>query len=281
MHFYLSHSDDPFYNLALEESLLKNSKEDILLCYVNAPSIILGRFQVPYREVKAPFVHSEKINIARRLSGGGTVFHDYGNLNYSYITNCLDEPTNYYDVFNQKVLAVLAHVGLSDLSFQRNNIFCQEKKISGVAQYKRGKRMVHHGTLLVEANLEQLRALFTKKSYYFTKGVASVSSSVANINTFVEVDMPDVIKAFQSSCVDVLAPIASDNDVLEMATYYSTREWVFGKAPKYTLGHSDDTIEVKNGKISAVSDARWSSLIGQYHCYEDVVRLEEEAHLIF
>jgi len=281
MHFYLSTSNDPYYNLALEEYLLKHLHEDILLCYVNVPSIVVGRFQVPYREVSAPFVYDKDIKMARRLSGGGTVYHDLGNLNYSFITNCADQATDYYDLFNQKTLDVLTSLGLGNLSFQRNNIFCQEKKISGVAQYKRGKRMVHHGTLLVDADLQQLRTVFTPKDYYQTKGVASVSSSVANVNSFVHLTMADVIKAFEASCDEVLQALSTDEGVVEMADYYSTKEWIFGKSPKYTLEKADTTLLVEQGRVVSVSDPRHSTLVGLYHSFEDVLSSEIENAALF
>jgi lipoate-protein ligase A len=281
MQFYFSHSNDPYYNLALEEYLLRNSKEDILLCYINAPSVVLGRFQVPYREINASFVHHNDITIARRLSGGGTVYHDLGNLNYSYITSCLGQTDNYYDVFNQKTIDVLSYLGLKNLSFQRNNIFCEGKKISGVAQYKRGNRMVHHGTLLVNADLEQLRALFTVKDYYQSRGVASVSSSVSNINAFVSLSMTDVLNAFEFSCVDKAQAFLAGKEVEKMAQYYSTLEWVFGKSPKYTIEKSELYIEVEKGRIKHISAPKFSDLIGMYHCYTEIAAACDDVDFLF
>ncbi|MDA3854202.1 MAG: hypothetical protein PF444_08185, partial [Bacteroidales bacterium] len=228
-----------------------------------------------------PFVHRNNIAVARRISGGGTVFHDLGNLNYSYITSCANLKADYYALFNQKTLDVLAHLGLKDLSFQRNNIFCEGKKISGVAQYKRGKRMVHHGTLLVDADLKQLRALFTVKDYYQTKGVASVSSSVANVNTFVDLTMTDVTNAFKFSCVDKLELISSDNEVADMAQYYCTKEWIFGKSPKYALAKSALYIEVDKGRIKHMSDPLFFDLIGLYHSYEELAPVCDDVDFLF
>ncbi len=281
MQFYFSHSNDPYYNLALEEYLLKHSKEDILFCYINAPSVVIGRFQVAYREIDASVMHQCDINIARRLSGGGTVYHDLGNLNYSYITNCSDQIENYYDFFNQKTIDVLSRLGLKKLSFQRNNIFCESKKISGVAQYKRGQRMVHHGTLLVDADLVLLRALFVVKDYYQTKGVASVSASVSNINAFVDLTMADVITSFKISCKDKLFPFLLDDEVIKMAHYYSTKEWVFGKSPKYAVDKPGLYIKVEKGKVVAVSDSRFSTVIGLWHSYDEISASFDDAGFFF
>lgn len=281
MRFYFSSSDDPYYNLALEEYLLKQSTEDILLCYVNKPTLVLGRFQVPYAEVDVALMDECNVKIARRLSGGGTVYHDKGNLNYSYISNCSGQKANFYDIFNKKSTDVMSSLGLQDLTFQRNNIFCEGKKISGVAQYKRGERMVHHGTLLVDADLKQLRAIFTAKDYYTSKGVASVSSSVSNINEFIALEMKEVLLAFEESCIDKLGEVNANDQIVEMANYYATKEWVMGKSPKYSLTKDGFNLEVVNGRIASIDNNNYAPLVGSWHTYKDVKDKYEDAQLFF
>lgn len=267
MYFYFSPSTDPTYNLALEEYFLKHSEKNILFCYVNAPSVVVGRFQVPYREIDVALMHEMQINLVRRLSGGGTVFHDAGNLNYAFIYNCDEQEGDAYDFFNTQTLAILESLGLAHLGFERNNIFCNGKKISGVAQYKRGKRMVHHGTLLVEADLATLRRLFTHKDYYHSKGIASVSSSVANISEFVPVSVEQSILAFANACEGNLEMSIDQAYVLGQSRQYSEKEWFLGRSPAYSLKRNGLELEVKKGKLINISDSSLSCLIGQYHDY--------------
>ncbi len=270
MYFFLSKTDDPYYNLALEEYLLLHAAEDVLLCYINEPTVVIGRFQVPYREVNADLLHQEEIKLLRRLSGGGTVFHDRGNLNYAYISHCADSHEEAYAFFNRKTELVLRRLGLPKLTFQRNNIFCEGRKISGVAQYKRGRRMVHHGTLLVNADLELLRKLFVSKDYYRTKGLVSVPSSVSNLQDFLPITMEAVLAVFEKSCVGDLSVYWNENSVAEKALYYKNREWTFGKSPQYSLSKDDFSLTVEHGKISRASGESCAHLLGKWHDIEEI-----------
>jgi len=279
MLFYLSSSDNPYFNLALEEYFLTHFKEELLLCYVNRPSLVVGRFQVPYREIDAAFLHQQGMDLVRRLSGGGSVYHDFGNLNYSYISSCQDGEAASYDAFNARTVHVLSQLGLEDLTFERNNIFCGAKKISGVAQYKRRQRMVHHGTLLVEADLEALRRLFVKKDYYHTKAIPSVSSSVANVSTFVQVSMNEVISVFQGLCDADFSPHLDMPYILSKAKDYSAVNWVVGKAPVYRIEKEGLHLQVEKGKITQAEPH--SDLRGLYHSYTELSPQIEHADLLF
>lgn len=273
MQFLYSPSTDPFYNIALEEYLLKHSKANILLCYINRPSLVLGRFQVPYREVDVKLMEEEGVTLVRRPSGGGTVFHDSGNLNYAFIHNCDEQEGDAYDFFNQKTLAILQSLGLTELSFERNNIFCQSKKISGVAQYKRGERMVHHGTLLVEADLPLLRRLFVKKDYYVSKGIPSVSSSVSNISEFVEVGMASVLDAFERTCTATYASEIDVQSIADSAKAYAVDEWVVDRSPNYSLQRNGLELDIKKGKMIAVNDEALQALVGHRHRFSEVLQV--------
>lgn len=266
MLFYLSPSHDPYYNLALEEYLLTQNKQDIMLLYINQASVVLGRFQIPYKEIDVSYLTDHDIKLARRSSGGGTVYHDLGNLNYSYILQCQEDNINHYDFFNQKTVDILQQLGYKALSFQRNNIFCQNKKVSGVAQYKRGNRIVHHGTLLVQADLEQLRALFTTKDYYVSKSVASVSSSVSNLSDLKKLSMDDVITCYQNSSMGRFTDDINQGEVELLRQKYASIAWTLGKSPKYQIQKTGLTMSVEQGKITQITPAALSSLIGEWHC---------------
>lgn len=272
MHFFLSPSDDPYYNQALEEYFLTQYPDGVLFCYINKPALVVGRFQVPYREVDVPYMAANNIALVRRLSGGGSVYHDGGNLNYSFITDCADQTDDLYAIFNIKTLAILQQLGLAALSFERNNVFCHDKKISGVAQYKRGKRMVHHGTLLVDADLLALRRLFTPKSYYLSKGVASISSSVGNVSDFLPVDMKAVIEVFRATCTHEIAKVPTGASIAANAQMYAQKEWVLGKSPKYAIVHQGlETglgISIDKGRITSVTDDSLFPFVGMWHSYD-------------
>ncbi len=279
MKFYLSSSDQPYYNIALEEYLLLHSEEDILLCYVNRSSLVVGRFQVPYREIDAAYLHQNGMDLVRRLSGGGSVYHDGGNLNYSYISNHDDKKENAYDKFNSITVGVLQSLGLVQLSFERNNIFCQGKKISGVAQYKRKKRMVHHGTLLVEADLRILRRLFMSKDYYDTKAIASVSSHVANANEFVEIGISAVLEAFSTLCDGILQMDFDEKLIHEKTSEYQSTDWVVGKSPNYQINKDGVDLSVEKGRV--VASESHPQLVGAFHHYEKLAEMTDNPEIFF
>lgn len=270
MHFYFSPSNDPYYNLALEEYLLTQSQQDILLLYINKPSLVVGRFQVPYKEIDVAYINKENIQLARRSSGGGTVFHDLGNLNYAFIAQCQDNIDNYYDIFNKVTVEILEQLGYQELTFQRNNIFCQEKKISGVAQYKRSNRIVHHGTLLVNANLKQLRSSFTKKDYYISKGVASVSSSVSNLSEIKTIGMEEVIAAYKNKNQSTYVESINKQEVSKLKEKYASIEWILGKSPKYSIKKESMEISVEQGRISDIKPKELASTRGEWHNLESL-----------
>lgn len=278
MQYFFSPSHNPYYNLALEEYLLTSCTEDIMLCYINEPSLVIGRFQVPYRECDVEFLSEQNMPIVRRLSGGGSVYHDSGNLNYAFISTCDDAIGNYYDYYNQKTLEILKILGISNLSFERNNIFCHNKKISGVAQYKRKRRIVHHGTLLVDADLVALRNLFVNKDYYLTKGVVSVGSHVANISEFIPIKMEAVLNGFKKRCSEVLHLDFNTKIVEEKACYYASKEWVLGKSPQYKIEKDGLVIEVKDG---IMINSSIPETVNKYHSISELKNLNTPAFELF
>jgi lipoate-protein ligase A len=180
-------NNDPRINLAIEEYLIKNiaPQEDILLFYINQPSIIIGRNQITVQEINVDYVEEHGIIVVRRLSGGGAVYHDLGNLNFSFIAP--NSPDNFHNFrkFTQPVVDVLGKMGVPAELSGRNDILVDGKKISGNAQYVSGARMVSHGTLLWETNLSRVgAALKAKPAKFEGKGIQSVRSRVANIMTF-------------------------------------------------------------------------------------------------
>ena len=154
---------DPRLNLAIEEHLLRNVQvaEPLLLFYINAPSVIIGRNQNSIEEIDPDFVRQNQIYVVRRLSGGGAVYHDLGNLNFSFITQGRQDLHN-FDKFTQPVVTVLQSLGVNAALQGKSDIFVEGKKISGNAQYASQGRMFSHGTILFDTNLENMLRAITR-----------------------------------------------------------------------------------------------------------------------
>src|SRR5512140_3117246 len=175
---------DARLNLALEEHVLRNRIEDddLLLFYVNAPAIIIGRNQNTIEEINADVVDERGIRVVRRISGGGAVYHDLGHLNFSFMTRDVRGRFNRYDRFNGPVVEVLREMGVPAEIGGRNDILADGRKISGNAQFATAGRMFSHGTLLLDSNLDDVTtALKPKPGKVESKGVKSIRSRVANI----------------------------------------------------------------------------------------------------
>src|SRR5690349_23122679 len=180
-------STDASQNLALEEYVLRHrmGEDDLLLFYVNAPAIIIGRNQNTIEEIAPDVVAERGIQVVRRVSGGGAVYHDLGNLNFSFMTRDVSGRFNRYDRFNGPVVDVLRDLGVPAEIGGRNDILVQGRKISGNAQFATPDRMFSHGTLLVHSNLDDVTAaLRPRPGKVESKGVKSIRSRVANINEF-------------------------------------------------------------------------------------------------
>jgi lipoate-protein ligase A len=175
-------SHDPFFNLAIEELLLKNRKVEYLILGFNSPSLIIGKHQSPYREINTKYATKNKIPVIRRISGGGTVFHDMGNLNFTFITN--SEPGKQID-FRKHTLPVigfLSSLGVEATFEGKNDLKVNGLKISGNAEHIYHNRVLHHGTLLFDTSPDMMRNSLRKDdSCYITRAVASNPSSVTNL----------------------------------------------------------------------------------------------------
>jgi lipoate-protein ligase A len=242
---------NPRLNLALEEYALRNfsAEHDYLLFYINEPSIIIGRNQNTLEEINHEYVEDNNIHVVRRVSGGGAVYHDFGNLNFSFITNHDIKSLNNFKKFTAPVIKVLKSLGLDAELKGRNDIQVEEKKISGTAQFSTGKRMVSHGTLLLNTDLgEVVNALNVKMSKIESKGHKSVRSRVANISEFLK--EPLKIEDFRQLLLEGLyeesEPFESYRLTPEEWTAvhqlkkekYDTWDWNYGRSPKFNIQRS-------------------------------------------
>ncbi|PKP29215.1 MAG: lipoate--protein ligase [Bacteroidetes bacterium HGW-Bacteroidetes-18] len=242
---------NPRLNLALEEYALRNfnSQTDYLLFYINEPSIIIGRSQNTLEEINHEYVERNNLHVVRRISGGGAVYHDFGNLNFSFITNHDTTRLSNFKKFTEPVISVLSKMGIEAELKGRNDILVNDKKISGTAQFSTGKRMVSHGTLLFDTDLgEVANALQVKMSKIVSKGHKSVRSRVANISEFLDKQLK--IEEFRALLLDGLY---EENKKFE--TYHLTSEewkavnllkeekydawdWNYGRSPKFNIQRS-------------------------------------------
>jgi lipoate-protein ligase A len=257
---------DPRLNLALEEYLLRYVRldEPILLFYVNEPSVILGRNQNAWEEVDWDYVTDNGVHIVRRLSGGGSVYHDEGNLNFSFITTGAEHLHN-FEMFTKPVIRVLNQLGVPAELNGKSDIYAGGKKMSGNAQYLSGQRIVSHGTILFDSDLEALlRALNPGQVQIESKAVQSIRAKVTNIVDWLPEMTLDTLKQtlltgiFEGDAIPTYELTEDEwEKVQEMkAVRYDTWEWNNGRSPKFTvrkeLAGTEIVIDVQRGCIHHV-----------------------------
>lgn len=178
---------DPTLNLAMEEYVLKQlpSEESYFLFYVNRPSIIVGKNQNTIEEVNKEYIDEHHIDVVRRISGGGAVYHDTGNLNFSFITDDDGNSFHNFKKFTEPIVQALQSLGVNAEMTGRNDIQVGSAKISGNAMVKVKDRMFSHGTLMLNSELDEVQnALRVNPAKIKSKGIKSVRKRVANIEEF-------------------------------------------------------------------------------------------------
>jgi lipoate-protein ligase A len=274
LYVYIENGFDPYINFAIEEHLLRNfvTDENILFLYINEPSIIIGRHQNAIEEINQDFVETNHIHVVRRLSGGGAVYHDHGNLNYSIITKKSAENVHNFRKFAEPVVKALNAMDVPAVLSGRNDILVQNRKVSGNAQYVTTQRMVHHGTLLYNTDLSRLsKALNITPQKIISKSIKSVRSAVANISEF----LPEPIDIesfrlrllhelrFEDSQITSHSLTPKEWETVECLANerYRTWGWNYGHSPDFTVqksklipgGFIDASIEIQHGLISKIA----------------------------
>ena len=265
---YESGSYDPYLNLATEQHLLDTVESGCCLLYLwqNQNTVVIGKNQNPWAECRASLLESEGGHLARRLSGGGAVFHDLGNLNFTFLV-----PTEDYDLAKQQrvLLEACQSFGIPAELSGRNDLTADGRKFSGNAFYHNGPRSYHHGTLLVNVDGEKLsRYLTPTKSKLETKGVPSVRSRVVNLMelcpTLTVEDLKQaLVAAFEAIYGLKSQPrtftAADERRVKELRESYASWDWCFGQRLPFTCraegrfawGGVEIQLDVDRGTIRA------------------------------
>ena len=276
---YESNSFDPHWNLATEQYLMETVEEDacILFLWQNQNTVVIGKNQNAWKECRTALLAQEGVTLARRLSGGGAVFHDLGNLNFTFLM-----PQAEYDLDRQ--FAVIAHaaalLGLEAERSGRNDMLIQGRKFSGNAFYKNGTQAYHHGTLLVDVDMDKMsRYLNPSKAKLQAKGVDSVRSRVVNLkelNPAITVDsmkaaMKEAFRAVYALPCSTLDSSSLDQQKIE-ALYRrnASWEWNYGQKLPFSVQFEDRfpwgglqiCLQIENGLVkhaAVYSDAMdWS-----------------------
>lgn len=285
-----SPSQNAYFNIASEEYLLKKFKtEDLFLLYVNAPSIIVGKFQNTLAEINLDYVNEKGIKVVRRMSGGGTVYHDFGNLNFSFHTLLGQNDFGDFSFFTQPVLNMLQRLGVPAVLEGRNDLLVEGKKFSGNAKLARHGKMIQHGTILLDSEMEVLGdALKVNPLKYVDKAIKSNRSRVTNLIDYLPKETTtDQLKQWLTEEIMISNPGSKRYELTEedlkgihqlMAEKYETWDWNFGFSPNYNFkkaikipaGFIEVHLDVEHGLIEK------AKIFGDFFASKPIELLEEQ-----
>ena len=271
-HCIIHNDTDPYFNLAMEEYLFSRSAETgdgYVVLWRNRPTVVVGRFQNTAGEVNSSFIKERSVEVVRRMTGGGAVYHDLGNLNYTFILPVRDRDSKGLDfaLYTKPLLDYLNEINVSASLSGRNDLSIEGKKFSGNAQHVSRDTLLHHGTILFDACLEDVaEALSVDPEKFRSKGVASVRSRVTNVAPHLSESMD--IKDFTEGLMRFFAA-PFDGEIRELSreeideitllreSKYTTWDWVWGASPPFSMtaekrfekGKVQVYLDVKSGTI--------------------------------
>ncbi len=289
MVIYRNECTDPYFNLAAEQYLLDTKQGDIFMLWRNSRAVIIGKNQNAYAELDLDYVEKNNIKVVRRLTGGGAVFHDIGNINFSFLVPGEENATLDFERFTKPVISAISSLGVENVCLSgRNDILIDGAKISGNAQSCYNQKTLHHGTLLYSADLSMLSgALKVDPEKIKSKGIKSVRNRVANIKEYLKSDMS--VEEFMSYLEEYIARETnaeilsfSKDDIEKIQRLadekYSAWEWNFGKSKefitekkkRYSFGGVSVNMLVESGVFKQIK------IQGDFFGVKDVSFIEEK-----
>ena len=237
---------DPFFNVASEEYIFRNFNEDCFMLWRSKPSVIVGKHQNTLAEINWDFIKKHDIKIVRRLSGGGTVYHDPGNLNFTFIKHGRNRKLMDFEMFTDPVIKALATMSVTAKFEGKNDLRVKGLKISGNAEHIFRDKVLHHGTLLFDSNLDNLKnAIKKEKNYYSDKAVKSIRNQVTNISSHLKKNISisefrDIIQSFMFNYFPGTSLYHFTNEDIKkinklVKEKYSGWEWNYGCSPRYMM----------------------------------------------
>ena len=272
MRYLESPSRDPYFNLALEEYVFErmDKSKSYFLLWQNDNTIVVGKYQNTAEEIDQAYVDAHHIRVARRLSGGGAVYHDRGNLNFTFIVDRADAPGLNFKIFVRPVVEALARFGVHAEFTGRNDLTIDGMKFSGNAQYARRGRLLHHGCIMLDSNLTSVAdALRVKEAKFDSKAVKSVRSRVTTINAHAPApismeDFKGALKECAMASGELEPCTLTEEDLAAIRKLrdekYATWAWNYGFSPAYDMrremkfpaGLVTAHLSAEGGKIKAV-----------------------------
>ncbi len=269
MKFYVLKTHDPYYNLAVEEYLFSQTDDDVFMLWQNEPCVVIGKNQNAYAEINIEKTKENGIHIVRRITGGGAVYHDLGNVNYTFISSKNEEKGIDFAYFTKPIIEALATFGISAELSGRNDLLADGRKFSGNAQHSVNGRTLHHGTLLFDSDLSVLSSVLNvDKEKIQSKGIKSTRSRVINlsemigersVNEFIE-----LIAGFVEKKYGVCRSEAPRNDIIDgLRTRNASKRWIFPerelvsrysvrKKTRHDFGIVDIYLDMSNERINDV-----------------------------
>ena len=288
MKYIVNNSHNPAYNVALEAYAFREllDEDELFILWINEPTIVIGKHQNAIEEINKAYTDEHGIHVVRRLSGGGAVYHDLNNLNYTIISNKSQEGAFDFKTFSQPVIETLADLGVSATFTGRNDLEIDGKKFCGNAQAYYKGRMMHHGCLLFDVDMTVLgNALQVSKDKIESKGVKSVRARVTNIldelpeKMTVEAFSNQLLNKMKEQYPDMTEYVLSEEELQKIQALadqqFGTWEWTYGKAPEYTIKRS---VRYPAGKITSFVKVD-KSIIQSLKIYGDFFGIKDVADI--
>lgn len=279
-------STDPYRNLAIEEYLFRNSDEDVFMLWQNEPTVVIGKNQNAHAEIDMELARARGVHVVRRITGGGAVYHDLGNVNYSILSPSKGKDGIDFSYFTAPMIAALESLGVHAELSGRNDLTVDGKKVSGSAQHAEGDRVLHHGTLLFDSDLEALTAVLrVDEEKLRARAIRSVRSRVTNLRPYLntDCDAKEFIQRIANFVTQVYGAtrisVPEDTEIERLFARNQSEEWRFParellsrysilKKQRYPFGTVEISLDMQG---DTVRDARIS---GDFFGVLPIVELE-------